>query len=147
MGSLVASEAVGQASVVATHASFEAIASSAELGARFAIASVRFAGDVAVVSFTASAAIVAGTAAAGSAALAFSVEMSRAAFEGSLAGAEHVLTAVVDGTEVEVLATPLTAGTAERVIGFSFALAEDPGAVVCVVLNDVGRQLYAADLG
>ena len=147
VGSLVASETIGQASVLSAHASFEAIASSAAAGARFAIASVRFVGDVAIVTFVASAAGTSAAAAAGSEALEFSVELSRAAFEASLAGSEGVLTAIVDGTEVAVVATTLTAGTSGQVIGYSFALAEDPDVVVGVILNDVGRQLYAAQLG
>ena len=37
----------------------------------------------------------------------------------------------------------ITAGSAERLIGYSVVLASEPDVVVCVVLNDVGRQLYA----
>ena len=147
VGSLVTSETVGQASIAATHASFEGIAASAKLGARFAIASARFVGEVAIISFAASAAGTSAASAAGSEALVVSVEMSRAAFEASLAGSQRVLTAIVNGEEVEVVPTALTAGSAERVIGYTFALAEDPEVVVCVVLNEVGRQLYAAQIG
>lgn len=147
VGSLVASEASGQGSILVTHASFDAIASSAELGARFVIAAVRFAGEVAIVSFAAYAAGTSAAAVAGSELLEFSIELSRPAFEASLAASEGVSTAIANGTQVPVVATALSVGSAERIIGYSFALAEDPDVMVGVVLNDVGRQLYAAQIG
>ena len=107
-------------------ASFEAIAASAEAGARFVIVSLHFAEDVAIVTLRASALGTSAAAQGGLEVLEFSVELSRAAFEGSLAVSETALTAIVNGIEVAVVATLLTAGSADRVIGYSFALAEDP---------------------
>ena len=147
VGSLVASGLAGEASVHAAGASLEAIASSAEAGARFVIVSLELAEDVAIVTVHASAVGTSAAAVAGSEVLEFTVEVSRIALEGSLAGTEHTLTAIANGTEVEVVATALTAGSAERVLGYSFALAEDPDVVAFVLLNELGRQLYAAQLG
>ena len=147
VGSLVASEAVGQGSILGAHASFEAVVSTAELGARFVITSVRFTEEVAIVVFAAYAAGASAAAVAGSDLLAFTIELSRPAFEASLADSLSVLTAIVGGTEVPVVATALAVGSGEQVIGYSFALAEAPGVVVGVVLNDVGRQLYAVSGG
>ena len=50
----------------------------------------------------------------------------------------------MEGTEVPVAPVAITAGSAERLIGYSVVQASDPDVVFCVVLNDVGRQLYAA---
>jgi hypothetical protein len=147
VGSLVASGLAGQASVQGARASFEAIASSAEAGARFVIVSLHFAEDVAIVTLHASAVGTSAAAQSGIEVLEFTVELSRAVFEGSLAASETALTAIVNGTEMAVLATLLTAGTAGQMIGYSFALAEDPGVVAFVLLNDLGRQLYAAQIG
>ena len=146
VGSLVASETMGQASVASTHASLEAVATSAEAGARFVIVSVQFAEEVAVVTLQASADGASAAALAGSEVLEFSVELSRAAFEGSLASSETVLTALVNGTGVAVVANLLTAGAADQAIGYSFALAEDPDVVAFVLLSELGRQLYAAQV-
>ena len=146
VGSLVASDLAGQASVHGARASFEAIAASAEAGARFVIVSLHFAESVAIVTLQASAVGTSAVAHGGLEVLEFSVELSRAAFEGSLAVSETALTAIVNGIEVAVVATLLTAGSAERVIGYSFALAEDPDVVAFVLLNELGQQLYTAQV-
>ena len=111
------------------------------------IVSLHFAEDVAVVTLRASAAGASAATQSGIEVLEFTVELSRAAFEGSLAASETALTAIVNRTEVAVVATLLTAGSAEQSLGYSFALAEDPDVVAFVLLNELGRQLYAAQVG
>ena len=146
VASLVASETMAQASAASAHASLDAIATSAEAGARFVIVSLHFAEDVAIVTVRASALGTSAAAQSGVEVLTFSVELSRIAFEVSLAASETALTALVNGTEVGVVATLLTAGAADQVIGYSFALAEDPVVVAFVLLSELGRQLYAAQV-
>ena len=77
VGSLVASALAGEASVHGARASFEAIASSAEAGARFVIVSLHFAEDVAVVTLRASAAGTSAATRSGIEVLEFTVELSR----------------------------------------------------------------------
>ena len=123
---------------------FRQVESVAERGSDFFMTSFRFAGDVAMVSFRAS---VAGEGAAPGAAdevAEFTFEMDRAALEDSLAESQTAPVAIAEGTEVPVAPVAITAGSAERLIGYSVVLASEPDVVVCVVLNDVGRQLYAA---
>ena len=123
---------------------FRQVESVADRGSNFNMTSVRYSGNSALLSFRA---LLTGEGAAPGAAdevAEFTFEMDRAALEDSLAESETASTAIVEGTEVPVAPVAITAGSAERLIGYSVVLTSDPGVVVCVVLNDVGRQLYAA---
>ena len=145
-GSVTALDSLAHASVEMTRASLQAIEASANLAAELVIASVRLVEDVAIVSFTASGAGVAAAVGSTVNVISFTVEMSRMALEASLAGSAATLNAMVNGTEVAVVAVPLTAGSSGQLIGYRIALAEAPDTVVSIIFNDVGRQLYAAQL-
>ena len=145
-GSVTALDSLAHASADMTRASLQAMEASANLAAELAIASVRLVEDVAFISFTASGAGVGAAVGSATHVFSFTVEMSRTALEASLAGSVAALHAMVDATEVAVVAVALTAGSAGRVIGYRIALAEAPDTIVCIIFNDVGRQLYAAQL-
>ena len=123
---------------------FRQIESVAERGTDFAMTTVRYSGDVASLSFRASLAGPGAASGAEDETLAFTFEMDRGAFEGALDQSEAAAAAIAAGTEVPVAPVAITAGSAERLIGYSVVFASEPDVVVCVVLNDVGHQLYAA---
>ena len=123
---------------------FRQVETVADRGSNFKMTSARYSGDSALLSFRA---FLTGTGAAPGAAdesVEFAFEMDRAALDDALAESETARAAIAEGTEVAVAPVAITAGSAERLIGYSVVLAAEPDVVVCVVLNDVGRQLYAA---
>ncbi len=125
---------------------FRHIESIADQGSDFFISSVRYAGDIAMVSFRASIAGTAQTSGAKDEEIRFTAEVQRDAFDGAFVESGAALTTIAEGTEVPVVPVAITAGSAERLVGYSIALAADPSVVVCVMLNDVGRQLYPAPI-
>ena len=123
---------------------FRQVESVADRGSGFFMTSVRFSGDTASLSFRASLKNPGADSEAAHEVAEFTFEMKREAFEDTLAEAEDAAKAVAGGAEVPVSPVAITAGSAERLIGYSVVLASNPDVVFCVVLNDVGRQLYAA---
>ena len=123
---------------------FRQVESVADRGSGFVMTSVRFSGDTASLSFRASLDNPGADSEAADEVTEFTFEMKREAFEDTLAESEDAAKAIVEGTEVPVAPVAITAGSAERRIGYSVVQASDPDVVFCVVLNDVGRQLYAA---
>ena len=143
VGSLKAADASVHASAQLVRASLHAVEASARLGTELALVSIVYTGTVARLVYRTSAAVAMEASKASGKAIEFSVELSRAAVEASLAASEPLLTAIGKGTAVAVKAVAITAGTAGQVIGYSLVAAASPAVVLSVVLNEVGRQLYA----
>ena len=118
---------------------FRHIESIADRGSEFVISSVRYAGDSAMVSFRA---LLDGTT---QEVVKLTADVPREAFDSALAQSGSASTALANGAGVPVVPVPLKAGSAERLIGYSIALASDPSVAVCVLLNELGKQLYVAE--
>ena len=146
VGALVASDTVGTTSIQGTQASMEAIGSAVAHGAAFAIDSVVHSGEVVVVTMRASAEAGAAASVAGSDVIEFSIEVPLAAFEASLAATAIAASATAEGIALAVVAVALTVGSVNEVIGYYLALADNPEIGIATVLNDVGQNLYAAQI-
>ena len=144
IGPITVSKGLGQASVGAVQAYYGAIEASAKLGREMLITSAKIVGDVVHLTIEASSAAVHPSGDV----IEFTLEVSKSAFEASLTGLEATFELMLKGVKVAIKSIPIIAGVgvASQVVGHSLVLAASTAVVVGVVLNELGKQLYAEEL-
>ena len=144
VGSIVVAGVSGQvASFAAVDSAVIASVIAAE-GIEWAVVSAQFVEDKVQLTFEASQSAVQSGVTASKEVTSFTLEVSRSAFEASVEATEEVVELMFNGVKTAVKATPIIAGKASVLLGYTITLVAAPGVVIGVILTEVGQELYAS---